>query len=173
MKKLICLFLATLLLLPVFGCQRPHTEFRYTFYYPRADYGYNTQEGKFYNTIVEPELRKDIIDHSPDKILNLYLNGPIDQTLINPFSKELSVKSVSIDGDVLHIVITDHLSELTGIDLMITCACLARTGIELTNSSSVEISCQTALLDGKKSVLFHKDSIIFGDTATATTHKQE
>lgn len=173
MRKMFCLFLSTLLLMPVFGCQRPHSDTHYIFYYPRSDYGYNTQEGKFYNNIVEPELRKDITVLSIDKILDLYLEGPTDQSLINPFLKELSVESVRIDGEVLYIVVTDHLAELTGINLMIACACLGRTGMELSNTSSVYISCQTDLLDGKRSVLLHRDSILFVDTAATAAGKQE
>ncbi len=173
MKRLICIILSFLLLVPVFGCQRQDRDTSYTFYYPRADYGYDTLEGKFHNSIVETESREDISNQSLSHVLEIYLDGPTDLDLANPFSEDLSVVSVNVDGQALSIVVTDHLSELTGIYLFIACACLGQTGMELTNTDSVQISCEKALLDGKRAISFNKDTILFNDAATATTHEQE
>lgn len=173
MKRLFCLILSILLIVPVSGCQRQDRDTHYTFYYPRMDHGYNTLEGKFHNSFVEAESRKDISGQSLFDILEIYLDGPIDLNLSNPFSKDLSVVSVSVNGQALSIVVTDHLAELTGIYLYIACACLAQTGMELTNTDIVQISCEKALLDGKKAISLGKDTILFNDAATATTHEQE
>lgn len=173
MKRLFCLFLAVFLLLPAFGCHVQQEDPSFTFYYPRSDYGYNAQEGKFYNSIIGTELRNDIIYQDVAKILEVYLKGPLDQTLANPFPKRMSLVAVNVEGQTLQITVSDHLSELTGINLTIVCACLGRTGMELTNTSSVQISCEKALLDGKKNFVIEKEFIIFDDTVTTVTDEQE
>lgn len=172
MKKVLSIFLVSLLLFSMLGCQHRDDSVTYTFYYPRSDYGYNTLDSKFYNSIIESELRENISVQTAE-IIGIYLTGPTVPTLANPFPEKLTLESVSVDDHMLHITVTDHLSELTGINLMIACACLGKTAMELTNTSSVQISCQTALLDGKKSVVFRNDSIIFEDTATGATYQQE
>lgn len=168
MKKFFCLILAALLLVPFSGCYGINSTTSLTLYYPRIDYGYNTQEGKFLNSIIETEQRDDVVEQDIVKLLKIYLDGPIDQTLANPFPAALSLNSAGIYDQTLYISVSDHLSELTGIDLMIACACLARTGMELTNTSCVQISCDNALLDGKKHVVLKKADILFEDVETTT-----
>jgi len=173
MKRLLCLILAVFLLFPVYGCQGLDSERAFTFYYPRKDYGFNAQEGKFYDSFIETELREDISYQAAGKIMNVYLGGPLTQTLANPFPSKLTLKEISIKDHTLCITLSDHLSELTGIDLMIACACLSKTGMELTNTSSVQISCETELLDGKKSIILDQEALIINDIAFASVDEKE
>ncbi len=173
MKRVFCLFLIFTLLICAFGCHRRSEGTSYTFYYPRSDYGYNTVENKFYSSIIEPEIRDDVSNHTVFEILSQYLLGPTTPALATPYPNGLSLISVNVQEEMLYITVTDQLSELTGIHLMITCACLGETAMELTNTTAVQISCEKALLDGKKSVILHKDSILFDDIASVDTDEQE
>lgn len=173
MKRMLCMILSMLLLIPVWGCQTQDSDGKYLFYYPRSDYGYNTLEGKFYNSIIETEFREEISGQSLSELVRVYLDGPHDQSLSNPFPQGLSLESVSTDGQFLSITVSNHLSELTGIRLMIACACLGRTGMELTNTDSVQICCKSALLDGQKFIALDKESVIFDDIITVVTDGEE
>ena len=78
-----------------------------------------------------------------------------------------------VEEQTLYITVSDHLSELTDINLIIACACIGKTGMELTNTSTVQISCENALLDGKKSVVLQNDLIIVSDTVSNNAPEQE
>lgn len=172
MKKMPC-FLLAILLLPLFGCQHIDNEKTYAFYYPRSDYGHNALQGKFYESILEVETRDDISYQNLLEMLTIYLSGPTTPDLMNPYPENMSLEAVSIVDQTLYMTVSDHLSELTGIQLMIACACLGKTGMELTNTISVQISCEKALLDGKKAITLYEDQIIITDSAPNATAGQE
>ena len=173
MRKILCFFLCFLILLPSFGCQRPNDNYNFSFYYPRSDYGYNTQEEKFYDEIIDKEIREVISPASLHDVIRMYLTGPMVQELVNPYPSHISLESVVVEGQVLYITVSDHLSELSGIHLIIACACLGKTGMELTNTTSVQISCKKALLDGKKFITLQNDQIIVNDVTPTVTSNQE
>ncbi len=164
-KKVLTCILTLFVILSALGCQQKNNHTSYNFYYPRNDYGYNSLEGKFHNSFIEPEVRENISDHTAAEIINIYLSGPSIPTLISPFPEKLSLESVIIDDQTLYITVSNQLSELTGVNLMIACACLGKTGMELTNTSTVQISCRTAPLDGKKFIILRDNAIFFDDVA--------
>ena len=165
-KKILSFILIIILFLPILGCQQNNNINSNNFYYPRSDYGYNSLEGKFYNSFIEPEIREKIPNQNIDEIITTYLTGPMAVTLKNPFPEKMSLESVVVDNQTLYITVSNHLSELTGIHLMIACACLGKTCMELTNTSNVQISCGSALLDGRKSIVLRDNAILFDDTAS-------
>ena len=173
MKRIISLLLSIVLLFGAAGCQIQNGNNAIAFYYPRSDYGYNTMENRFYGRVIEAEIREDIPQQSVHEILTIYLKGSISQAYSNPYPSNLKVESVSVVNKMSYIKVSNHLSELTGIRLMIACACLSRTVMDMTNTTSVEISCNTALLDGKKHIVFHTDSFLLEDSAAVATDPQE
>lgn len=173
MKRMLCLLMCFLIFIPVTGCQHPDDNGTYAFYYPRSDYGYNPQEGKFYNEIIGKEIREDISPANVHEVISMYLNGPMMQEFANPYPDNISLESVVIDEQTLYVTVSDHLSELTGIRLIIACACLGKTGMELTNTTSIQISCKKALLDGKKTITLQDDLIIVNDAAPDVAPEQE
>lgn len=173
MKKTLCILLSITLLVTMFGCQIDDNNNAHTFYYPRSDYGYDALEGKFHKSAIKGESREVISSQSLLETINVYLSGPITQDLTNPYPKQMSLETVSIVGRTLYITVSDHLSELTGIQIMIACACLGKTSMELTNTNCVVISCEKALLDGKKSITLYSDQVIIEDLTPDTLHEQE
>lgn len=155
------------------GCMGNESGDSISFYYPRADYGYNSHESIFFDSAIMQEARTDIPYQSPSQVIGIYLKGPEGTELANPFPEGTTLKAISIYQGTLKISVSDHLSELTGIDLVIACACLARTGMELTDTTSVQILCENTLLDGKKSVTFDLNTVIFEDPPVVTTAAEE
>ena len=173
MKKFLCILLTILLLIPLIGCQRHNDSNAFTFYYPRSDFGYDTLEEKFYDEIIAKEIREDISPSTTYEIISIHLKGPIIQDFANPYPENLSLETVVAEGETLYITVSDHLSYLTGIDLIVACACLGKTGMELTSTTTVQISCRKALLDGKKSIILQNDLIIVNDAVSNAATEQE
>lgn len=114
--------------------------------------------------IFVPEQREgaEYLDNKP-ALLSLYLKGPESEGLVSPFPADLSVVSVQHDNSHVHIVLSDHLANLTGLDLSIACTCLSMTVLELYDCDAVEISAEHKLLDEQKSIVFTADILILSD----------
>ena len=163
MKRIFSFLLVFILLLPLWGCQQEDTTFVPRFFYPLQNYGYNELEGRFNTNSISDELREDIIYRSSAQVIEAYLNGPLDPALQNPFPADTKLVDLHVEGTKLHLILTDHLSELTGIPLIMACACLAQTAMTLTNMQEVQIRCETAQLDGEMSITINSSSMVFND----------
>lgn len=165
MKRIICFLLALLMTLSLFGCKKNDSASTLQFYYPRSNYGYYPQEERFSERAIEAEIRKDVPYHSSILILSEYLKGPSDPTLVSPFPAGLSLTDVSIDSGTVYLTLTNQLAELEGIPLLIACACLSKTAMAITQTSSAHIKCQDALLDGNEAIILDDASLILDDPA--------
>ena len=163
MKRIICMLLSTVFFLSVLGCQNDTKDTDLQFYYPKNDLGYNAQENRFFGSAVEAELRSDISYQSGGQILEEYFKGPHDQALVNPFPAGLTLVNLDIRGVILHLTVSDHLSQLQDIPLTIACACLSKTAMLVTGATIVYISCESALLNGEKYLRMDAQSLIFDD----------
>ena len=163
MKRILCLFLSLSIIFIMFGCQNNDKEIAKAFYYPRNDFGYNKQEDKFYASAIQAELRQDIPYQSSVQILGEYLKGPLDPSLYNPFPTDLTLADMTIQGEILYVTVSDHLANLRDTPLMLACACLSKTAMSVTGTTTVCINCETALLNGEKFIIMNVDSLIFDD----------
>lgn len=173
MKKVICLFVVFILLLYPLGCSKDDSAITLHFYYPRQNYGYDPLEGRFFQQSAQDEIRNDIAYHSARQVIGVYLKGPLDSSLVNPFPKETDLVTLSIEGNTLYVTLSDHFAELTGIPMIMACSCLAKTAMAITNAENVCIKCETALLDGVESVTINTESIIFDDSVGTNTTQEE
>lgn len=173
MKRTICLLMCIAALLSICGCQEDDASFYLRFYYPRQNYGYNTQEQRFYQESAMEELREDIPYRSSQQVIEAYLKGPLNPELINPFPDGTELVALSVEGKTMSMILSDHFADLTGIHLIIACSCLAKTGMVLTNTTQVRIVCQGALLDGQIMIVINADGVIFDDITTIAQPQQE
>lgn len=155
MKKAISLLLVLLLL---GGCGKKDSPGEVTFYYPRAEYTYNSPD-----SVIASETRDNGGYLSTVQLLSLYLEGPLEETLTDPFPKGISVLSAYTDGHTLYVTVSDEMATLSGAPLILACACLGRTGMEITGSVSAQIRCETLLLDGKQSITVSDNAMIYTD----------
>lgn len=163
MKRIICVLISVSILLCFWGCQKKDSNIILHFYYPRQNYGYDELEGHFSQQSAQEELREDIVYRSSRQVIDAYLLGPLDPALSNPFPAGTQLVTLRVEGAVLHMTLTDQLAQLTGIPLIMACACLAKTAITLTNTAQVQIKCESAMLDGERVIVMSKDSVIFDD----------
>lgn len=136
---------------------------------PACSYEATEDENCFYylNPSVELEQAETVIcatacsaEGSLTQLLEAYLEGPRDDSLISPFPDGTSLVHIAQEGESLSVILSDELAQITGIELTLACVCFAKTAISLTRVSHVEIRAESALLDGKSSVTINADALI-------------
>lgn len=161
MKKLLCLLCLLVLLT---GCVQAPNKLEAAFYYPRAVYTYNQEDG-----VIAIEYRDKGGSTSAKDILSLYLQGPASETLVQPFPQGLTLSSIHTDGRTVYVTVTDELASLSGATLILACSCLGRTAMELTGCSSAEIRCENLLLEGRRTIFISDSTVLYSDTLPQTT----
>ena len=162
MRKIIALALAILLMVSLTGCI--DTGDTATFYYTRFEDSYLYGMD---NAVIAGEYR-DIAGHSGDLkyLLTLYFHGPTTEYLCSPFPSGMVLRSVERQGDTVHVALSASLTMLTGTDLTLACACLARTCFSLTDAQSVTISSEGL---GFVSMTLTRDSLLLVDDTPIPT----
>jgi hypothetical protein len=157
MKKRILLLVLIALLLVGCGLNMKNVDVR--FYYPREEYGYNLKDG-----VIAYEVRSNGGIASSAELLNIYLQGPAEEGFRNPFPADLSVLSLYTLDDTVYIAVSDSLAELSGAKLILTCACIGRTAMDLTGTTNAQIQCEKLLLDGKNVITINENTVFYNDT---------
>ena len=153
-KKLIAFVLVLPLLLC--GCVTQNNSTELTFYYVSHKQPYYEKNGVI-GTEVKP-VSIDPLNHKD--IFELYLSGPKSKDLTLPFPKETKIVKFSIEQDVVNIVLDNSFATLSGVELSLACACISLTANSITGYTKVNISAQSALLDGIQSISIDTNSLI-------------
>ena len=162
MRKIIALTLAVLLLVGLTGCIA--IDETATFYYARHEDSYLYGMD---NAVIAGEYR-DITGHRGDLkyLLTLYFHGPTSEYLHSPFPSGMVLRSVTQDANALHVELSASLTMLSGTDLTLACACLARTCFGLTDAESVTITSDGL---GFVSITLTRDSLLLVDDTPIPT----
>lgn len=163
MKKLICIFLSLSLLLIFCSCKRQEQNIikPVNFYYRTVPVAYGTGA-----SIIKAEVR-EFTGYSNDYayLIEQYLNGPRQYSIISPFPAGTTLEEFSLSGSKAQILLSPHMSVLSGSELMVACACLSKTVIELTGINAVQISIENGLINNQKSITVTADSFAYWDIA--------
>lgn len=156
MKRILCLILILLIIIPILGCSSPSFD-PVIFYYCRnpKEYQYFEADG-----VIASEGR-DLNGHSGDLqyLIALYLAGPLDEDLISPFPKKTRlVEAERQPGSVL-IELTDLSSTMTDSEFSLAAACLAKTCIPFVGVNEATIR------SGARTITINAENIILSDTA--------
>lgn len=150
MKRLLIVFLCLLLA----GCSYTNEEKPASFYYVPADYIHASS-----GSVLESEIRETVHLETIPEILQLYLEGPVNPRLNNPFPDGCRLISYTLNEDTATLVISKELAQLTGTDLPLACAAIAATCMELSGADNVCIRTQFASLGGKQEIFLTKETI--------------
>jgi hypothetical protein len=164
MKKWIAVLLILCLTLPLFACDYIYSGYynAVEFFYLQKDLAYGKKEG-----VISSEIREAGHGKNLDRILKLYLLGPLDDDLTIPFPKGTSVVSLEIHEEGIYIALNEVFATLSGIELTTACICIAKTCFAVSEAQSIHISVPGKLLDGAKSiVLTPSDMHLFDDSAS-------
>ncbi len=163
MKKAWTLILCLALLLTACG-DRNSTEGMqspYTYYYRTAQVGYDGEDG-----VIRGEIR-EIAGHEKDMtwILKDYFKGPHSEDLVSPFPKDLAVLEYQVKEGTVFLTLSEAFSNLSGVELSVAGACIAKTVFGQEDVNSVSILTEGGLLDGKLSLTLSREGLLLADGA--------
>lgn len=163
MKKVTAVLLICLLSFSLWACGSQSGEFvdPVNFYYCN-----NLDSREDFENVFVAEVREGAgyVDNKP-ALLSLYLSGPQSERLVSPFPAGTSIISVQKSGDMLQLVFSDQLAQLTGLDLTLAATCVSMTAFELYPCSQIQISCEEALLDEQVSLTIFTEDLVLKDDA--------
>ena len=156
MRKILALTLTLLLILSCSACgYQNDPQHQVAFYYCVKD-----PADTSHNSHISPEHRDDILQQSLAEILALYLSGPTAEDLASPFPEGLQILQATQEDSTMYLTVSAHLCQLTGMELTLACACLTLTVSDLVQAQQVVISPQEGLLDGQKSIIMDKNTLL-------------
>ena len=160
MKKRICLTICLLMLLPLCGCLNAG-EYAVQFYYPRNPdtYEFGTQA----DVITSERRTFPTPVNDPEYLMQLYLDGPVSENLINPFPEGTKLLNLHLNDKTLTIVLSSEFAALEDMELTIASACLTNTCFQITGAE------QLVLAYGNHQHTHTRESFLFlDDSATPT-----
>ena len=162
MKRLLCLFLLSCLLMS--GCSLSSSDSvnSVSFYYVRNEYRQDM------TTLIKPE-RRNAAGHENDLsyLLALYLIGPSNNDLVSPLPSDTELLSVLQEDSTIAIQLSDTEKTMTDSHFALSCACLSMTCLDLTDAESITITSGTRTITMTRSNLSLTDN-----TNTATEEIQ-
>lgn len=164
MKKHIALLLAAAILLSIAGCAGKGEKIQspVSMYYLRSEFTYNSID-----SVVASEIRDAAsFENEARTILSAYLLGPQSDDLRSPFPKNTRLLQLTLTEDTAQIILTNAIATLRGIHLTLACVCLARTVMELTGVQKVQISADSEMLGGNKSIIIDSSSVHLTESTT-------
>lgn len=165
MKKFLTFLLCMVCLLSACGTSQPKIEDPVTFYYPRTEYVFGQTD-----SIIASETRKaPQIKTNLSTQLSEYLQGPASADLRNPFPADTEILGIRLDSGILQLTMNDKFSKLSGMELTIACACLTKTGIELTGCKTVQIVIDGTLPDTQRIITMNDLTLLLIDDIITTT----
>lgn len=133
------------------------------FYYPTTVVSYGTE-----SSAIAYELR-EYTELPTQEIIALYLQGPRQEGLRCPFPSECTLINLQLSEEEAALVLSDSYAELSGLELSIANACLAKTVIGLTGSTTVVLCCETKPLAGEARISITQQDLILFDESTGVS----
>lgn len=159
MKRMICfiMIVSTLFLFSSCELSSQPAEDSVIFYYrsPKTEFGSQAE-------LIIGEVR-DAKGHTEDYsfLIEQYFNGPRTYDCISPFPAGTTLEELSFDSSKAYIVLTSQIATLSGSELMLACACLTKTVLEITGVDSVQISSSNGTLNAMESITLSADSFTY------------
>ncbi len=161
MKKLLILLLCAVLLLSFAACasDKPSFESPVQLYYrTKPDENSLTQSVIGAVTAEGAPYAAD-----PAALLNEYLKGTGEEGFLTTFPASTKLLSMEITDGIAKLQLNASLARLSGTDLTIACACIAKTTMELTGVTTVTLRASGETLDGAESITMTADNLILQD----------
>lgn len=163
MNRTIALVLSVVLLLCCVGCgQNADHDLKdpVTFYYlvnPELDSSFDS------GFVPEVHEGSEYV-HDRISLLNFYFDGPYNEDSVSPFPKNLHAVTIESTSDCVQILVSNHFSDLKGLDLTLASACLSQTLFELYDCQAVEIRTEGGQIDDKEFIRIEAENLIFHDS---------
>lgn len=158
MKRIVCALITVILLLSLSSCTGS-VESTIAFYYRTKQISYDSENG-----VIAAEHREAAeLSNNLWAVLNLYLQGPQTAHLASPFPDGSAVVWMNQTEEKIILYMNDDFSKMTGVDLILACACLSKTLINLTGTDTVTIYGEETNLDGNSEISISKENLLLLD----------
>lgn len=166
MKRFLSLFLLLALVCCLTACKQKETmEDPVTFYYQNKEFSHGSGSSVILGETRESAgISEDIIS-----LLNLYLKGPVSENLLKTFPNGTKLLKFHIDGEIANVVLSDQITLADGIELTVACGCLAKTVMELTGVTGVNICAENLPLGNKQNIYMDLNSLLLLDISTVAS----
>lgn len=155
MKRIIAFALCLVLMLPQFGCASEEMRSPGLFYYRRSATAYGVEDG-----VIASEQRELAgMETDLDALLEAYFAGPESGELQSPFPRDSRVVSWQLEDGILRLTMSDDFAALSGVELTIACACIAKTLLGITGADQISLQAESVLLSGERAILLTSESI--------------
>lgn len=165
MKRMLSLIIGVAILACIFGCTTQKQEFidPVEFYYLLIQPENHIYHGSS-DSIIAPEQREGYqIRNRMNTLIEVYLNGPATESFQSPFPANTRLITLDTNDKILTVILSDEIAELSGVDLVLACACLSRTFMELWDFETINIQAENEMLDGKPVITFDKSNFFLTD----------
>lgn len=161
MRRGIGFIFALVFLFSLCGCRNNTIENPQSFYYLRKSPSFGT-----YDSVIAAEVVDGTDFTTISKFLHFYLRGPKDSTLKLPFPPGTYLLDTKLKGDLLTITLSDSFAASTGVSLSLACCALAKTAMDFSGVTTVEIRTASSLLDGEESIKIQRSDLVLYDNCT-------
>ena len=162
MKKLSLLICCALLVQLLCSCMTDKEDIKepVNFYYCNSNIAYNSPTG-----VIQAEVRESSgFQGNLLACLRAYLQGPVNSELKRFIPADVYIVSCQIEADMVNLVMSSQLSDLSGIELTTACSALLMTIHDFTGVQTLQISAKDAQLDDKDQIILTMDDIVLIDT---------
>ena len=159
MKRCLAALLLIISLFFLFACSSENIDTPVSFYYTRKDFTYSSLDD-----VVVQEVRDGTHITDLRDLLTLYLNGPQEQYLESPYPSGTKLISSAKAENALIITLSNEFASLTGIKLTLACCCLAKTVMDFSAETAIQIQTESGSLDGESSLIIYPDTMVLFDT---------
>lgn len=156
MKRIICICLVMSILLLACDMDDSNLQVPVAYFYQTVETDYSSENGMI--TVEMREAKGHATDYQ--YLIEQYLNGPRNYQCISPFPAGTILEELNIDSNKAQLVLSPHMSTLSGAELTLACACLTKTVIEMTGVRTVEISTSYGTLNGSDTITMTADSFV-------------
>lgn len=161
MKKICFLLCCVLILQLLCGCSGKKDDFKepVLFYYCNKDIYYNSDTG-----VISPETREGASYHGNlTSFVRAYLLGPSSTDLQQFIPADVRLLSCQEDGNTVSLVMSNQMTQLSGVDLSMACSALLLTVNGYSGAQILRLSAEDGQLDGKNEIVLSMDDIVLMD----------
>lgn len=172
MKRLISLLLLLALALSLYGCNSDASlkmNAPVNFYYCSNSITYNSPDG-----VICAEVR-DATGYTDNlqQFIELYLKGPASSEFTSPFPDGADVEQLSLGTTRIQITLNETFTELSGLDLTLACACLAKTVQEAAQVEYVQIIFENSSTGKRNAITIGPSNLLFMDNSANSTTPED
>lgn len=165
MKKITACILSAFIILLFSSCAftSENVEENTTFYYIRSEYQYYNSD----SVIVGEE--RTFISNTNDihQLIDLYLTGPVDDSLISPVPRDTELIGIQEYSGLLEIIISDTERTLNEAQFSLACVCLGKTIME--DPKIIQVT----IFSGDRSMTISRNNYFLTDEVGATVSSKE